>query len=128
VLHHGLLLTISSKSQLAIQFVCYVRDKFPTTSILWVHGASWDTFEASYRTIAETLLLPGRTNPEVNLLALVRDWLQKVDGNPFLMVIDNADNVGIYSGDTTNGEGLASYLPKSSSEISAWQAHMCRAL
>lgn len=28
------------------------------------------------------------------------------------MVIDNADNVGIYSGDTQNDEGLVSYLPK----------------
>ena len=106
------LLTMDSKSQLAIQFVCHVRDQFPTTSIFWVHGASRDTFETSYRTIAEMLLLPRRTDPEVNILALVRDWLQKIDGNRFLMVIDNADNVGVYSGDTQNGEGLASYIPK----------------
>lgn len=73
VLYDGLLLTISSKSQLAIQFVYYIRDEFPITSIFWVYGASRDTFEASYRTIAETLLLPRRTNIGVNLLTLVRD-------------------------------------------------------
>ncbi|KAG9250685.1 uncharacterized protein F5Z01DRAFT_753511 [Emericellopsis atlantica] len=81
-------------------------------SRFWVHGASKDTLEASYRTIAETFLLPRRTDTEVNVLALVRDWLQKVDGNPFLMVIDNADNAGIYSGNAPNDEGLASYLLK----------------
>ncbi|KAI6777609.1 uncharacterized protein J7T54_002877, partial [Emericellopsis cladophorae] len=75
-------------------------------------GATRDTFEASYRTIAETLLLPRRTDAEVNVLALVRDWLQKVDGNPFLMVIDNADNVDIHSGNVLHDDGLALYLPK----------------
>ncbi|KAI6777532.1 uncharacterized protein J7T54_002730, partial [Emericellopsis cladophorae] len=100
------------KSQLAIRFACYVRDEFPTTSIFWVHGATRDTFEASYRTIAETLLLPRRTDADVNVLALVRDWLQKVDGNPFLMVIDNADIVDIYSDKALHDDGLALYLPK----------------
>lgn len=92
--------------------MCYVRDNFPTDSIFWVHGASRDTFEASYRTIAETLLLPRRTDAGVDLLALVRDWLQNVNSNPFLMIIDNADNIGIYSGNTGNDKGLETYLPK----------------
>ena len=112
MLYEGLLLTINSKSQLAIQLMCYVRDRFPTDSIFWVNGASRDTFEASYRTIAEMLLLPRRTDAGVAILALVRDWLEKVHSNPFLMLIDNADDVAIYFGNTGNDEGLESYLPK----------------
>lgn len=105
------MLILNRKSQLAIHFARYVHDKSPNTSIFWIYGASKATFEASYRRIAETLLLPRRADADVNLLALVRDWLQKVDASPFLMVIDNADSIDVYSGNAKNGEGLASYLP-----------------
>ncbi|KEY72933.1 hypothetical protein S7711_10212 [Stachybotrys chartarum IBT 7711] len=98
------------KSQLAIQFAIYTRDESPGTSIFWVHGATTVTFRESYRAIAEALLLPRRTDPEVNLLGLVRDWLQRRDSSQFLMILDNADDASIYAGNQETC--LAQYLPK----------------
>ncbi|KAH7318511.1 hypothetical protein B0I35DRAFT_479012 [Stachybotrys elegans] len=99
------------KSQLAIHLTHHVHEESPLTSIFWVHGASKATFEASYRRIAEALLLPRRTDAEIDLMALVRDWLQKVNGSHFLMAIDNPDDTKAYFGGVEDSEGLALYLP-----------------
>ncbi|OBS15388.1 hypothetical protein FPOA_13777 [Fusarium poae] len=105
------------KSQLAIQFAHHVYAAEPGTSVFWVHGRSKATFEESYRALADVLALPRRHEPEVNVLALVRDWLQRDDINPWLMVVDNADDIKLFFLDKGHGDALqdrvASYLPKS---------------
>ncbi|KAM0268252.1 hypothetical protein ACHAQH_010010 [Verticillium albo-atrum] len=104
------------KSQLAIQFTHQVHTDSPNTSIFWVHGNSKATFEESYRAVADVLALPRRHDPDVNVLALVRNWLQRSDVSPWLMVIDNADDVDVFfpkdGGDDGTHSPLASYLPK----------------
>ncbi|KAF6782000.1 TPR domain-containing protein, partial [Colletotrichum musicola] len=84
--------------------------------VFWVHGSTRATFEESYRSIADVLALPRRHDPDVNVLALVRDWLQREDVSPWLMIIDNADDVKMLLSET-NGQKdalmpIASYLPK----------------
>ncbi|KAL3587549.1 hypothetical protein FPOAC2_13446 [Fusarium poae] len=105
------------KSQLAIQFAHHVYAAEPGTSVFWVHGRSKATFEESYRALADVLALPRRHEPEVNVLALVRDWLQRDDINPWLMVVDNADDIKLFFLDKGHDDALqdrvASYLPKS---------------
>ncbi|TLD20568.1 hypothetical protein PspLS_08274 [Pyricularia sp. CBS 133598] len=51
----------------------------PENSIFWVHASTRATFEESYRSIADVLALPRRHDPDVNVLALIRDWLQRKD-------------------------------------------------
>ncbi|KZL84224.1 kinesin light [Colletotrichum incanum] len=92
------------KSQVAIQFAHQVN------------ASTKATFEDSYRSIAEVLALPRRHDPGVNVLALLRDWLQKEDVSPWLMIVDNADDIEILFS-KTNGQKdqpmpIASYLPK----------------
>ena len=55
-----------------------------------MHSSSKAAFKESYRALADVLSLPRRHEPEVNVLALVRDWLQRDDICPWLMVVDNA--------------------------------------
>lgn len=66
--------------------------------------------------MANTLSLPGRHDPSINILGLVRDWLQREDVAPWLMILDNADDSDIFfTKNGSNGHGqepLASYLPK----------------
>ncbi|KAH9225249.1 hypothetical protein K456DRAFT_1419334 [Colletotrichum gloeosporioides 23] len=104
------------KSQMAIKFAHHVRATSPKTSIFWVHGSTKATFEESYRSIADILALPRRHDPGVNVLALVRDWLQREDVNPWLMIVDNADDVEILfsKGGSENDTRMptALYLPK----------------
>lgn len=78
---------------MAIQFAHQVHAKSTKTSIFWVRGSMKATFEESYRSIADVLALPRRYDPGVNVLALVRNWLQREDVSPWLMVVDNTDDV-----------------------------------
>ncbi|KAK2728443.1 Kinesin light chain 5 [Colletotrichum kahawae] len=99
------------KSQMAIQFAHQLRATSPETGIFWVNASTKATFEESYRSIADILALPRRHDPDVNVLALVRNWLQREDVSPWLMIIDNADDVNmLFSKDGI--ETYLSYLPK----------------
>ncbi|KAL9566608.1 hypothetical protein ACKAV7_009523 [Fusarium commune] len=106
-----------TKSQLAIQFAHHVYADEPGTSVYWVHGSSMATFEESYRALADVLALPRRHEPEVNVLVLVRNWLQRDDIHPWLMIVDNADNINLFFHNMEHNDvledRLASYLPKS---------------
>jgi hypothetical protein len=82
-----------------------------------VHGGTVVRFEESYRSLANVLTLPDRHEPSVNVLALVRDWLQLADATPWLIILDNADEMEtFFPVRSQNGENqhepLASYLPK----------------
>ncbi|RGP69012.1 kinesin light chain 3 [Fusarium sporotrichioides] len=105
------------KSQLAIQFAHHVYTNKSGTSVFWVHGNSKASFQESYHALADFLALPRRHEPEVNVLALVRDWLQRDDIHPWLMIVDNADDFNTFfldeGHDDTLQDRLASYLPKS---------------
>lgn len=79
--------------------------------MFWVHGGTKNTFIASYRSIADTLDLPGRHEPKVDVLALVRDWLHSADHGPWLLILDNADDVETFFA-KDEPVPLAAYLPK----------------
>ncbi|KAF4417482.1 Kinesin light chain, partial [Colletotrichum fructicola] len=99
------------KSQMAIQFAHQLHATSSETSIFWVNANTKATFEESYRSIADVLALPGRHDTDVNILALVCKWLQREDVSPWLMIIDNADDVKmLFSKDGI--ETYPSYLPK----------------
>ncbi|KAF6806860.1 Kinesin light chain 5 [Colletotrichum plurivorum] len=99
------------KSQMAIQFAHRLHATSPKTSVFWVHGSTRATFEESYRSVADVLALPRRHDSDVNVLVLVRDWLQREDVSPWLMVIDNADDIQMLFSKNDN-ETYLSYLPK----------------
>uniref|UniRef100_L2FX48 Kinesin light n=1 Tax=Colletotrichum fructicola (strain Nara gc5) TaxID=1213859 RepID=L2FX48_COLFN len=102
------------KSQVAIQFAHQVHDTFPETSIFWINASTRATFQDSYRSIAEALELPNRHDPGVNVLALVRDWLQREDVGRWLMVVNNADDVEMLTKINDQKDEsipIASYLP-----------------
>ncbi|WYZ38367.1 hypothetical protein EsH8_III_000281 [Colletotrichum jinshuiense] len=89
---------------MAIQFAYQVHAASPATSIFWVRSSTEATFEESYRSIADTLALPRRHESGVNVLALVRDWLQRKDVSPWLMIVDNADDVEILFSKISNSK------------------------
>ncbi|KAK7416538.1 hypothetical protein QQX98_005142 [Neonectria punicea] len=99
------------KSQVAIQFAYDIHHTSPQTSVFWVYASSKPRFEEAYRTIADTVRLPRRNDPSVDVLALVRDWLQKEEAGPWLMVLDNADDVNLfYPGSNARRDGAVSHL------------------
>ncbi|KAM6510855.1 hypothetical protein FSOLCH5_011300 [Fusarium solani] len=93
------------KSQVAIQFAHHIHNESPQTSVFWVHASSKLRFEEAYRSIAERLELPRRNDPDVDVLGLVRDWLQTEEAGSWMMVLDNADDANLFH-PSANSRGL----------------------
>ncbi|KAH0533881.1 hypothetical protein FGG08_007500 [Glutinoglossum americanum] len=85
------------KSQLAVEYSYRVRDKSPATWVFWVHASSIARFEEGYRKIAERAKLPGWDQPDVDILRLVYSWLCDEANGRWVMIIDNADDLGVFS-------------------------------
>ncbi|KAJ4248089.1 hypothetical protein NW762_012859 [Fusarium torreyae] len=102
------------KSQVAVQFAHNIHNESPQTSVYWVHASSKPRFEEAYRSIAESLQLTSRNDPNTDVLGLVRDRLQTEQAGPWLMILDNADDVNLFYPTNISGDQrpLAAYLPK----------------
>ncbi|PNP76563.1 hypothetical protein FNYG_09982 [Fusarium nygamai] len=100
------------KSQVAINFAYSIHDGDSDVNIFWVHASSKARFEEAYRTIAEIMKLPQRDEPSTDVLSLVRDCLQSGEAGPWLMIIDNADDVSLFYPKSSDERPLASFLPK----------------
>jgi tetratricopeptide (TPR) repeat protein len=93
--------------------------------VFWVHGSTKARFEEAYRAIADRLELPGRHDPKVSVLQLIRDWLCDEANGRWMMVLDNVDNVEVFYPQPNRGQDpksehlldisspLAAYLPQS---------------
>ncbi|KAI9764624.1 MAG: hypothetical protein M1839_005799 [Geoglossum umbratile] len=85
------------KSQLAVEYSYRVREKSPATWVFWVHASSIARFEEGYRKIAERAKLPGWDQPDVDILRLVYSWLCDEANGRWVIIIDNADDLGVFS-------------------------------
>ncbi|KFY74393.1 hypothetical protein V499_05575 [Pseudogymnoascus sp. VKM F-103] len=111
------------KSSIAIEYAVQLNRLQPSTWIFWVHGANSRRFKQSYREIANSLELPGRDNPQVNVVELVVQWLRNEKNGKWVMILDNADNENLYFPKTEcspqeregmePSEALSAYLPQS---------------
>ena len=61
--------------------------------MFWVHAGSAARFEQSYRDIADQVKIRGRQNPKADVVKLVRDWLRDPSHGPWLLILDNLDNL-----------------------------------
>ncbi|KAK5718221.1 hypothetical protein LTS12_027706, partial [Elasticomyces elasticus] len=82
------------KSQLAIEYARQLRQRSPQTWVLWIHASNAARLEQSVRDVADQLKIYGRKDPKSDLLQLLRNWLRDESKGKWLMVLDNADEVG----------------------------------
>jgi len=119
-------LTISSKSQLAIEYAHRVAAEQTDKWIFWVHAATQARVEEGFQAIADAVKLPGRKQPKADILQLVSSWLSNQRNGRWIMVFDSADDYDLYysandnaggyaSGSTQGKKPLAAYLPQSQS-------------
>ena len=99
------------KSQLAIRYAQTIRERSPDTWIFWVHGGTAERFEQGYRDIADAVHLPGRNDPNANILQLVHRWLRNEENGRWLMILDNVDDMAVFY---STQPQLATLLPQSS--------------
>ncbi|KAI9155124.1 Kinesin light chain [Paramyrothecium foliicola] len=103
------------KTQIALAYVYWLQKTVSTISILWVHASTADRFRQSYMSIAEEYQIPGHTDPQTDILLLVKNWLERRECEQWLMVLDNADDVQLFFGayaESNPGGGLSNYLPE----------------
>ncbi|KAF2194645.1 TPR domain protein [Zopfia rhizophila CBS 207.26] len=94
------------KSQLAVEYSYRVREKSPTTWVFWVHASSTARFEEGYRKIAERAKLPGWDQPDADILNPVYSWLCDETNGRWLMIIDNADDPGVFTCRSNRRKGI----------------------
>ncbi|USP73621.1 hypothetical protein yc1106_00895 [Curvularia clavata] len=103
------------KSQIAIEYGYRIHQKAPKTWVFWVDAESINTFEQSYREIANTLMLHG----EANVFSLVSNWLRDETNGDWVMILDNADDKNVLCSHPKQDAGLGDpkqlkeYIPQS---------------
>ncbi|CAG8221592.1 unnamed protein product [Penicillium salamii] len=104
------------KTQTAIEYSYHVRESTQDTWVFWIHASNRARLEQSYQQIAEVAEIPGRNDPKTNILQIVYQWLCDPGNGRWLMVLDNADNDGIFfNGNESDKRGpLGNFLPQAS--------------
>ncbi|KAF2238069.1 hypothetical protein EV356DRAFT_508687 [Viridothelium virens] len=107
----------TGKSQIAIDFAYWILKQSPTTSVFWVHAGNFERFREDYQTIAETCKIPGRNASKANILQVVHDWLKEETHGHWFLIIDNADDEGLFFQSTSPP---SSFLPRKTPPLSEY--------
>ncbi|KAI8633501.1 P-loop containing nucleoside triphosphate hydrolase protein [Xylariaceae sp. FL1651] len=88
------------KSQLAIEHAYRVKDEFTRESkeiwVFWIHAETQARVEEGFKSIADTVKIPGRNQPTADIPQLVYQWLQNERNGRWLMVLDSADDINVF--------------------------------
>ncbi|KDN60507.1 hypothetical protein CSUB01_06094 [Colletotrichum sublineola] len=84
------------KTQIALAYVYWLKEKRTDVSIFWVHASNAQRFRQAYAAIAEACDIPGRDDPAADSLSQVKKWLEMEESGPWLMVVDNADDTNVF--------------------------------
>ena len=79
-----------------------MRCQTPEKWVFWVHASNAARVEQTYREIATKVNLPGCDDPKVNILRLVFNWLSDEQNSTWLMILDNADDSGVFFDQNTS--------------------------
>ncbi|KAF4637986.1 hypothetical protein G7Y89_g87 [Cudoniella acicularis] len=107
------------KAQLAVKYAYWLHTREPDTSIFWIHASNTERFHHSYLELAQSLEIPQADSTKVDILALVKGWLERKGSGKWLMIIDNADDFDMFF-DTKQSSvklqtiKLADYIPDGS--------------
>ncbi|KAF1835737.1 hypothetical protein BDW02DRAFT_484246, partial [Decorospora gaudefroyi] len=102
------------KSQIAIEYAYRLKEIEPHVLVVWIHASSPTRFRQEYRDMANRLLLPGREDPEADVLQLVHAWLSDGRNGRWLMILDNVDDDSVFFGNDLDNHArpLESFLPQ----------------
>ncbi|KAJ6016490.1 hypothetical protein N7540_011081 [Penicillium herquei] len=102
------------KTQVAIEYSYHVRESSPDMWVFWIHASNIARFEQGYQQIAAVAEIPGPDDPKANILQRVYQWLCDARNGRWLIVLDNADDDGVFfNRNASNERGpLVSFLPQ----------------
>lgn len=106
---------MSRKSEIAIEYCYRLKDRYPEGSVFCIPADTRLKFDQAFYEIAEMLGLKKWDDPGVDISRLVVDRLTRNTAGSFVMVLDNADDLDIFtSPKDTIGLELTRLIPKSS--------------
>ncbi|KAI6611439.1 hypothetical protein MCOR14_011854 [Pyricularia oryzae] len=94
------------KTQVAIEAAYRVRDAYPECSVFWVPAVNMTMFDNGYRRVGRALEIQGIEDDDADVKTLVNAALSRNDAKPWLLIIDNVDDLQLL----TDGR-LTSHLP-----------------
>ncbi|KAH8704321.1 kinesin light chain 1 [Phaeosphaeriaceae sp. PMI808] len=104
------------KSALALELAYRALERHARRLVFWVPAISQESFELAYREIGIRLRIPGTTDDNADIIKLVKEALSSGSLSNWLMIVDNADDLGVLSGSTNSdlkSARLADCLPYS---------------
>lgn len=112
---------VNRKSQIAIEYCYRWHNQHPQGHVFWTHASNQARLDQAYKGIAKKLRLPGCNDPETDIFEIVFEWLCDEDHGPWLLVLDNADDIETFSNPMSNAllvkgrspTPLLKFLPRS---------------
>ncbi|KAJ5888167.1 FabD/lysophospholipase-like protein [Penicillium taxi] len=101
------------KTQLVLELAHRMREK---CAVYWIPVNSLANLQTAYRKLAQTLRLPGYEQTGADILELVQTYLSDETIGPWLLVLDNADDIDLWTSPLTLEVGakrLMDYMPRS---------------
>jgi signal recognition particle GTPase len=85
------------KTQIALKFAQSVKNQKLEYSIFWVPAVSLETFEQACTEIARILYIP-QADDKQDVKELVKQYLSSQSAGKWLLIVDNADDIGVMLG------------------------------
>jgi NB-ARC domain len=99
------------KTQIALELAYKVRDEKPECSVFWIPSTSVEKIEQAYMNIGEYLGLQDVTSADMKLR--VKAHLSSEKTGPWLLIIDNVDDMNLWAPTDGSSSALKTNLPQS---------------
>ncbi|CEJ93571.1 hypothetical protein VHEMI09149 [[Torrubiella] hemipterigena] len=103
------------KTQIALEFAFRTKEQHQDFSVFWVPATDRLAFEQAYKDIGVAINIPGIDADGADVKQLVKDALSDKRSRPWLMIVDNADDINMFFSQTTDTEiitpALIDYIP-----------------
>jgi tetratricopeptide (TPR) repeat protein len=100
------------KTQIALQVAYWARQNMPSYSIFWISALSKASFEQACAQIATKLGISKISDNE-DAMESVQRHLSLESTGPWLLIVDNADDMALLFGSSDSPGGMSQYLPES---------------
>ncbi|KAJ5851796.1 FabD/lysophospholipase-like protein [Penicillium soppii] len=108
------------KTQLVLELAHRMQEQ---CAVCWIPVNSLANLQLSYRKVAQNLRLPGCDEIGVDILELVQTYFSDETIGPWLLILDNADDIDLWTSPLTSEAGakrLIDYMPRSRHGAIIW--------
>ncbi|KAL6802680.1 heterokaryon incompatibility protein domain-containing protein [Trichoderma sp. SZMC 28013] len=102
------------KTQLALELVYRIKDDHKNCSVIWIPATSKESLGQAYRNAAAKLGISGYDDAKADVKRLVQNHLSSESAGQWLLVFDNADEIGMWVDQPLQESSrLIDYMPRS---------------